>query len=179
MSRRGFSSVATIVVISALALLLAARAATADVLYWDTAQSGVWDTDNYWATDNLGNGVTTWADSSDANFYADSTSVPSTITVLNPVNVNSITFTGGGYTVNGNTLNLISGNIVANQNAVINSPIQGSAGLTLSGGGQLTLGTTSTYSGPTRITGRHPANGRHYHAVCSPGQPCCTTISRD
>ena len=154
----------TVAVVVGVVSFLAAPAAWASVLYWDTTPlttgsvspgNGCWDTDNYWAADTSGNGATTWVAGSDANFYADS-SPTSTVTIastVSPVSVGNITFTGSGYTVTGGSLNLSGGTITTNQNATINSAIGGTVGVTKVGPGTLTLDSPNTYSGATNIQG--------------------------
>ena len=98
-----------------------------------------------------------------ADFSADSSGTPSTITINSAVNAAGVTFDGAGYTVTGGQLNLVGDAVItANQNGAINSAIGGSAGLTLTGGGVLTLGGANTYSGPTTSAAAHfrrPSSG--------------------
>ena len=98
MSSKGIVSVAVAFIAVGILSLLAAPVAQADVLYWDTPADGYRDSGTSWFADNLGNGATAWVPGNDANFYADS-SPTSAITVVNPVSVGAITFTGSGYTV--------------------------------------------------------------------------------
>ena len=97
-----------------------------------------------------------WSDGNDADFGLNINPTVN-ITVNGAQTVGNMTFDGGGYTVAGDALNLTGGNIAVStangpNTTAINSAIQGSAGLTLSGGGMLTLGGVNTYTGPTRIT---------------------------
>ena len=101
MSSKSRVSVAVAFIAMGILLLLAAPAARAGVLYWDHPADGCWDTDSYWATDDCGNGKTGWLPGDDANFYVASGGTGSTITIVDPVNVNSVTFTGSGYAVTG------------------------------------------------------------------------------
>ena len=106
MNHKGKSWIGVAVATLGLAILLAAPAARAD-LYWTNPVSGVWDTDSLWATDTSGDGMSTWVDSSNADFYGDASGSPATITINSPVNVGNLTFDGGGYTVAGAPLNLV------------------------------------------------------------------------
>ncbi len=152
MSSKGMVSVAVVFMTLGAVLFLAAPAARASVLYWDTSASGCWDTDSDWAIDTSGDGATTWAPGDDANFYADSSG---TVTISNTASVGNITFTGSGYIVTGGTLSLGSGTstVTTSQNAEIDSQIIG-AGATLvkAGAGVLTInGTNNTYNGGTIV----------------------------
>ena len=161
--------------------VLATPVAQADVLYWDTPADGYWDSGTSWFANDLGNGPTAWLPGYDANFYVNS-SPTSTITVVNPVSVGAITFTGMGYTVNGNTLNLSSGNVVVSNNATINSVINGSAGLNVSGGAAADPWRRNTYSGDTNHhREQHLADcpvsfGSGSHDPVQPGSAPGTTI---
>jgi len=77
-----------------------------------------------------------WTNGNNADFR---TSGPSTVTVSGTVNVNSITFTGTGYTVGGTALTLTGagGNITNTSAATISAPIAGSVGLTKLGAADL------------------------------------------
>ena len=128
-------------------------------LYWDAsptdglqAGNGTWSaSDECWNTASNGLGTrVAWTDGSDAVF---SISGPSTITVSGAVSVNSVTFSGSGYTVSGEALTLNGvGSVVASAPATIASDVTGTAGLTKTGYGLLTLTGDNTYSGGTTLT---------------------------
>jgi len=74
------------------------------------------------------------------------------------MNINGLTINDNntfGLNNDGNTLTVGSGNILVNSSAAvtINAPITGSALLTQSGPGTLTLGTANNYTGGTNISG--------------------------
>ena len=80
MSNKGKFAIGVALTALGLTFLLFAPAAQADILYWTTTPSspgsltpgdGVWDTDNFWATDTAGNLGTAraWVDSSVADFF--------------------------------------------------------------------------------------------------------------
>ena len=140
MSNKGKFAIGVALTALGLTFLLFAPAAQADILYWTTTPGsmspgdGVWDTDAFWATDsagNLGDSAGAWVDSSVADFSADSSGPPSTITINSSVNAAGVTFDGAGYTVTGGQLNLVGGGVITtNYDATISSAIGGSVGLT-------------------------------------------------
>ena len=144
-----------------LAFLLMAPMAQAAVYYWVTPAYdsngvgvGVWDTDAgdaNWTSDNVN--LVPWQGAGDAEFPPDLNASAFNITVNNTQTVGNMTFDTGGYTLTGGALNLTGGNISVNGGpTVINSSIQGSAGLTLGGdGSSLTLSQINTYSSATII----------------------------
>ena len=77
------------------------------------------------------------------------------MTVSATVQVNSITFTGTGYTVGGTALTLTGtgGNITTTSAGAISAPIVGSVGLTKLGAATLTLSGDNTYTGSTIVNG--------------------------
>lgn len=141
-------------------------------LYWDTNFSGdgggifnpgdgAWDplvvsAESYWNINaNAGNGGSRlWTvEGNPNNAFFPVNGGTSILTVANNPQVNSITFNGTGYTVQGSILTLTGagGNITVNAAGTIDAPIGGSVGLTKSGGATLTLGGANTYTGNTAI----------------------------
>lgn len=146
--------------------LVGGQSVMGDILYWDgkngngtvAAGNGDWTTVTGNANERWSNNIisapntrSVWIDSSDADFYTSGTSL---VTVTGAVQVNSITFTGTGYTVAGTAISLTGtgGNITTTSAGVINAPIDGSVGLTKLGAAGLTLGGVNTYTGTTSIS---------------------------
>ena len=140
-----------------LGLLLAAPAAPAAVLYWDTSNSsgiqsgnGTWSTSQTeWSTSSSGTTRQSWTNGDDADFY---TSGASTVTISSSVSVGNITFAGSGYTISGGTLQLTGGTITTSYSATIGSSISGTTAITKSGAADLVLTGSDTYSGATSIS---------------------------
>ena len=135
-------------------------------LYWDPQQTGaedaggagVWTTesdDKYWYDPSLGADVA-WSDGSDAVFSG----AAATVTISGTVSPASITFATDDYLVMNATssdgLMLPSGGTsidVEGALATIDSPIGGSAALTVTGQGTVALGGVDTYAGGTDLEG--------------------------
>ena len=137
-------------------------------MYWDSGTAadlqpgnGNWETSsNFWSSTTSGDDpLLTWSDGADAVFQ---TNGASTITV-GAVSANSLTFNGTGYTLSGGTITLDDGDIVANEDATIDSVLTGAATLTKAGAGTLELSKNNTHSGGTvvnagRLLLSEPAN---------------------
>ena len=144
---------------SAVLLLtqLAVTTASGASLYWDGGMTGGNNGGNgTWslsATTNWYNNTAdqAWADYSDAYFAG----TAGTVTVSGTVNVNSLNFTTGGYTLGGGTINMSSTggavSIGSGLTETINSAMTGAGttSMTLAGGGTLVLGSTSNSFGGT------------------------------
>ena len=70
---------------------------------------------------------------------------------VDPVNVNSITFSNTGYTIQGGTLTLTGSDITTSSDATINAVLTGSVQLHKHGSAVLTLGGANSYTGGTLI----------------------------
>lgn len=137
---------------------LESRQMLSTTLYWDTDNAsnlqsgdGTWSTTvANWSTNSNGTGTRVpWTDGADAVFPSATTST-STITVGGNVNVHSVTFTGTGYAVTGGTLTLGTSSVTVGADTTITSVLSGSAGLTKSGSGKLTLSAANTLTGNVR-----------------------------
>ncbi|MBN1760730.1 MAG: DUF2341 domain-containing protein, partial [Chitinispirillaceae bacterium] len=121
------------------------------------AGSGTWGSNNYWTVSG-GNGTTlvAWPGVNNTATFA-GTDGKYTITINGTQSVDSITFSNSGYTLSGGTaLNFNSKNgiyVASGKSAVIGTPITGTNGITLSGGGILMLSGTNTYTGATTVSG--------------------------
>jgi fibronectin-binding autotransporter adhesin len=149
-----------------IAALLMTEVLHAAVLVWDTntgtadAQdgTGTWTAGlPNWFNQTQPSQNQVWVNGSDAVFGAGS-GTAGTITLSGPITAGNLTFnaaTSGSYTLGGSILTLGTGSIVTNANAAISSVLAGSAGLSKTGAGNLTLsgGSTNTYSGLTTISG--------------------------
>ncbi|NLG16032.1 MAG: hypothetical protein GX556_01735 [Fibrobacter sp.] len=117
------------------------------------AASGTWGSDDYWSVD--GTSLVAWPVAGNtARFAGEEDSY--TVTVNGNQNADSIIFVNSLYTLSNGTINLGSnkGIYVSNgKNAIIESVIDGTAGVALSGGGTLILTGTNSYSGGTTING--------------------------
>lgn len=130
-------------------------------LTWDVdpGTAGVQDGGGNWLDANRwlsGGANLTWVDGNDAIFGGGS-GAAGTVTLTGPVTAGSLTFNApgsGAYILTGSTLTLTTGSVVANVNATINSVLAGSAGLTKTGAGVLTLGgaAANTYTGLTTLS---------------------------
>jgi fibronectin-binding autotransporter adhesin len=143
---------------------------------WDTTSSR-WTPDG-----NCGGATTTWTDGNDAVFWG----IPSgaghvyTLTLDAPHTVSNLYFyaTMSGttitpnYTISGNTLTLITGNVTVDGGASpaggsagnlaehLAATIDGTNGLTKLGGGMLYLDQANTFTGPVTVSGLfQPATG--------------------
>ncbi|NLG19581.1 MAG: hypothetical protein GX556_19860, partial [Fibrobacter sp.] len=118
------------------------------------AASGTWGTNNYWSPDS-GYALMPWGGAGSSATFAGGSDGTWTINVNGTQNVDSLTFSKGTYTITGGTaLNFGTkpGILVASgKNAVINTVISGTPGISKYGPGTLTLGGANTYSGPTVI----------------------------
>jgi autotransporter-associated beta strand protein len=129
-------------------------------LYWDgsdtanlQAGAGTWSIgSSLWSTSTNPAASTRvpWTNGSDADFVTSGTSA---VTVSGTVDVNSITFTGTGYTIGGTALTLTGtgGNITTTSAGAISAPITGGVGLTKLGTDTLTLSGDYTYTGLTTV----------------------------
>ena len=159
---RGFS-VGIVVIALGIGLLLSAPTAQATTYYWTTATGGIYAGNGTWLTaladwSSSSTGTTSnvaWTNLStdSVDFFANSPSGGSTITVSGSITVDNITFAGSGYTLTGGTLGLQSGSIItANYNATIASDISSGA-ITSAGPATLILTGNNGYTGLTTISG--------------------------
>ncbi|MGE0451320.1 MAG: choice-of-anchor D domain-containing protein, partial [Vicinamibacterales bacterium] len=119
------------------------------------AGSFTWDTGTTaaWSTTSGGPYTTTWIAGSNA--VLEGTAGTVSIAAAG-VAANSVTFTTTGYTVQNNTLTLNGDATVSNDtgiDATISSVIAGSAGLTKTGDGTLTLSGANTFTGTAALNG--------------------------
>lgn len=136
----------------------AAATYTWDTLAGDSALtggSGTWDTANaLWSEDSGATNII-WPTSTSGNDDAVFADTGGTVTIAaGGITANDITFQVEGYTIAGAALSLngTTPTIAANASATINSVITGTAGLTKTGSGDLTLGGVNTYTGTTTIS---------------------------
>jgi fibronectin-binding autotransporter adhesin len=147
-----------------LALLSLHVPAEAANRYWDangtavgSGGTGTWDTTSaFWSasTDGVSGPFSPWNNAAlDDAFFG---GTAGTVTLGGPISVHNLTFLSNGYTISGGTLTLggtaptiDTGNGAVNQ--TINSIIAGSAGLTKSGTGTLTLNGVNTFTGAVNI----------------------------
>jgi fibronectin-binding autotransporter adhesin len=149
--------------ITASILVIFLTHAPAATFSWDTLAgdsaltggSGSWDTTTaLWSEDN---GITNvpWPSTSSGNDDAVFGGTGGVVTIAaGGITANDITFQVGDYTIAGEPLTLdgTTPTITANANATISSAIAGSAGLSKTGAGNLTLGGVNTYTGTTAIS---------------------------
>jgi len=149
--------------ITASILVIFLTHAPAATFSWDTLAgdsaltggSGTWDTTTaLWSEDN---GITNvpWPSASSGNDDAVFGGTGGVVTITaGGITANDITFQVGDYTIAGAPLTLdgTTPTITANANATISSAIAGSAGLSKTGAGNLTLGGVNTYTGTTAIS---------------------------
>ena len=155
------------IIFLATACLLAAgdRAAAATQLSWYSdgvhlGGSGTWDTTSSdWSAN--GSTFTTWSNSSNngATFDFGTGSIGAGyVTLAASTTAGNLTFNDTGFTLLGNstsTLTLTGSATVYVANgsqALIELPLAGAAGMTLSGSGELVLTSTNTYSGATTVS---------------------------
>lgn len=137
--------------------------APAATFTWDTVAgdsnltggNGTWDTTNALWSEDAGLSNVTWPSVTTNNDDAVFAGTGGTVSVAaGGITVNDITFQVEGYTIEGEalTLNGTGPTIAANADASILSIITGSAGLSKTGTGNLTLGGANTYTGTTTIS---------------------------
>ena len=132
-----------VLTIALIALAGSAAAGPPPSLTWNNT-NGNWTTAGKWT------GLT-WSDGNVAIFNGASAG---TVTLTSSVSATGLDFitsetisgTGGSLTLSANPVSVANGKI-----AIINVPISGSAGLSLTGAGTLVLGATNTYSNTTSI----------------------------
>ncbi|MBN1578214.1 MAG: DUF2341 domain-containing protein, partial [Chitinispirillaceae bacterium] len=125
--------------------------------------NGTWGTDNFWTlTEGGGTSLSSWPGVGNSATFA-GTDGSFTINVSGTQSFDSLTFLKGTYTLLGGTINLGTKNgisVVVNRTTIIESVINGSAGLSKYGRGTLTLTGNATYTGATTIvTGMLIVNG--------------------
>src|SRR5665213_1700772 len=119
---------------------------------WTGASGATWDTGGSWSAGSWSAGSRPGT-GQNAYFPAAIPSSGAKITLGSLETPGSISF-GGSYTLNGGSLALSGSNIAVypNMTVTINSPITTPAsGLTLFGGGTLTIGAASTFVGPVAV----------------------------
>ncbi|MCX5653716.1 MAG: autotransporter-associated beta strand repeat-containing protein, partial [Planctomycetota bacterium] len=118
---------------------------------WDNGGTGFWDTtDTNWG----GSGsLTPWDSTNGIGNTATFNTAGATATVSDTVYTTGITF-GDTATISGGTINLAgtTPTITATNNGAISSVLDGTAGLTKSGNGTLTLSGANIFSGVTTIS---------------------------
>ena len=148
---------------AALTLSLSAIPAQAGSLFWDGTTSsanadggnGTWDngvTSN-WDTASTGGADSVWTNAN--NDTAVFGGALGTVSLGGGIQVGGLQFDTAGYLVQTNTLTFgVSGDIVTNAAATINSAIAATSGLTITktGSGTLTLGGNNTYAGNTTVS---------------------------
>ena len=137
------------------------------VVYWTGASSNAWDTTNNWSS------AAAPTAAQDAYFANHIPASGATINLTSvPETVNNLWF-DGSYTYNGGKINLGGGKVTvfAGSNVSINSEIDGAAGLTFSGGGNLTLGgsASSGYTGDTNVNAGTLTLAKSGGAIAMPG----------
>ncbi|MCF7732605.1 MAG: autotransporter-associated beta strand repeat-containing protein, partial [Akkermansiaceae bacterium] len=133
--------------------------------YWNPGGSGgdgIWGTgpgDKNWnLTAGAPAGNTTWLDAGDetANFQ---TTVGGTVTVFDTVTTSGIALDGAAYTLNAGVITLVPDTAattpfvnVQTGTLTVDSELAGTSGLRKTGGGNLLLSGSNTYSGLTAVT---------------------------
>ncbi len=159
-------NVTRVILSTSVAALLAATSATATPLTWDltpgiagpgdgliTGGTGTWDTTSGFWTPDGGLNDQAWNNANNDQAIFDG--IGGTVTLGTAITANALTFNVSGYNITGNTLTLggttptIS--VAAGQADTISSILTGTAGLVLSGGGNLTLTSFNTYTGDTVV----------------------------
>jgi autotransporter-associated beta strand protein len=149
----------------AMAMCGASRWAGAAIgdAYWDTsatnglqAGDGTWSSstgDKFWNDLAAGSAPNKWTNGDNAFFQISGTSNVTVVSGANAPAVSQITFNGTGYTLNGGTVTLTGagGPVIVNADAIINSVIAGTVGLTKTGSGALTLGGSNSFTGTMTI----------------------------
>ncbi len=140
----------TLGLIVAIVAIAGATSASAADLYW--SGDGTWDTTSQiWGTASEGPyTAATWNNGTpDSAIFEDTAG---TVTLAEPITASGLQFDTAGYTITGDTLTFgAAGPITTNANATIESVLAGSAGITKTGTGTLTLSGTNTYTGGTVI----------------------------
>jgi fibronectin-binding autotransporter adhesin len=145
------------------ALTLTAIPAQAVSLFWDGTTStanadggnGTWDngTTFDWDTAATGGADSVWTNAN--NDTAVFGGAAGTVSLGGGIQVGGLQFDTAGYLVQSNTLTFgVSGNIVTNADATLNSALAATSGLTITktGSGILTLGGNNTYAANTTIS---------------------------
>ena len=141
-------------------IALGVSSAHATSFTWDanggtagTGGTGNWDTSSYF----WNNGVNTWPSSgtdNDAIFGG----TAGTVTLTTGISVNDLTFNTTGYTIGGSTLTLNGATSIITATtgvtATISAIIDGTAGMTFVGAGNLILTGANTYTGDTIVSGQ-------------------------
>ncbi|UPG96623.1 autotransporter-associated beta strand repeat-containing protein [Luteibacter aegosomatissinici] len=148
-------------VLAALAGMHAPVASSAD-RYWDvnggsagSGGTGTWDTSTAFfnsASDGVAGPFVKWNNAALDNAVFAGTA--GTVTLSGGITAQALTFSTTGYELDGGTLTLAGATPtvnVATGNATINSVIAGTAGLTKTGSGSLTLGGANTFSGGINV----------------------------
>jgi fibronectin-binding autotransporter adhesin len=113
-----------------------------------TGGSGTWTTGgNNW---NNGSGSATW--NTGTPTIATFGGTAGTVTIVGPVTTSGLTFNTSGYVLSGSTLSLGGNSIAANADATIACPLAGSAGLTKTGTGKLSLSGANVFTGPVVVS---------------------------
>ena len=148
--------------VAALAIALTVLPASAGSLFWDGTTStadadggnGTWNTAlTNWDTLATGGADSVWTNAN--NDTAVFGGAVGTVSLGTGIQVGGLQFDTAGYLVQTNTLTFgVSGNIVTNAAATINSTLAAASGLTITktGSGILTLGGNNTYAGNTTIS---------------------------
>ena len=113
-----------------------------------TGGSGTWS--NGGTTWNTGSGSASWSNSTPT--VATFAGTAGTVTVVGPVATSGLTFNSSGYLLSGNTLTLGGNSVTVNADATIACPLAGSAGLTKTGPGTLTLSASNVFTGPVIVS---------------------------
>ncbi|HEX2888801.1 autotransporter-associated beta strand repeat-containing protein, partial [Vineibacter terrae] len=143
--------------------LAAVPASAQQTWYWDVngtalgiGGTGTWDTTSaFWNQDS--NGVSgpmgLWNNAAGDNAIFNGTA--GTVTLGGPMTAHNLTFGVAGYTLAGSTLTLTgtTPTISAAGTTAISSVIAGSAGITKTGGGVLTLTGANTFTGDITVSG--------------------------
>jgi len=134
--------------------------------------NGNWNLTSYYWYNSSTSSYVQWSNSNNATAVF-MTTTTSTVTLTTGITAaGTVKFSTSGYTVTGNTLTLTSCTTVENSgDAVIASTIAGSAGLTKTGSGTLTLSGSNTYSGCTSIQAGTLKLGGNNRL------PTCTTVT--
>ena len=148
--------------VATLSLCFSAIPAHAAALYWDGTTStgdadggnGIWNTAlTNWDTLATGGADSVWTNANNDTAFFGGTA--DTVSLGAPITVGGLQFDTAGYLVQTNTLTFgVSGNIVTNANATINSALAttGASVITKTGNGTLTLGGNNIYAGNTTVS---------------------------